>query len=371
MLSAQPPSITARTLAEQVSAAYKNRSPLIILGGSSKAFYGRRTTGTKLSVTGYSGVINYEPSELVITARAGTPLKEIEELLAEHGQMLGFEPPSFSDSATLGGTVACGISGPRRPYAGAVRDFVLGATIINGKGEILKFGGQVMKNVAGYDVSRLMTGALGTLGVLLEISLKVIPKPAFEETRILPYNHQQMSTLLSTLGRQPIPISATYLYNNLLYIRFSGAKAGVVSAAENIGGDVLRQAELFWHQLKEQRLPYFNQDRTLWRVSLPPSAPRIPDLLVDTESITEWGGAQRWVYPKDTDALQQWASDNGGHASCFRNRCGASNSKANSSDANGSTFSPLSPALLTLSKRIKNSFDPHNILNPGRLYKDL
>jgi glycolate oxidase FAD binding subunit len=371
MLSAQPPSITARTLAEQVSAAYKNRSPLIILGGSSKAFYGRRTTGTKLSVTGYSGVINYEPSELVITARAGTPLKEIEELLAEHGQMLGFEPPSFSDSATLGGTVACGISGPRRPYAGAVRDFVLGATIINGKGEILKFGGQVMKNVAGYDVSRLMTGALGTLGVLLEISLKVIPKPAFEETRILPYNHQQMSTLLSTLGRQPIPISATYLYNNLLYIRFSGAKAGVVSATENIGGDALRQAELFWHQLKEQRLPYFSQDRTLWRVSLPPSAPRIPDLLVDTESITEWGGAQRWVYPKDTDALQQWASDNGGHASCFRNRCGASNSKANSSDANGSTFSPLSPALLTLSKRIKNSFDPHNILNPGRLYKDL
>jgi glycolate oxidase FAD binding subunit len=371
MLSVQPPAITAKTLAEHVSAAYEQKSPLIITGGSSKAFYGRHTTGTKLSVSEYRGVISYEPSELVITARAGTPLKEIEELLAEHGQMLGFEPPSFSDTATLGGTVACGISGPRRPYAGAARDFVLGATIINGKGEILKFGGQVMKNVAGYDVSRLMTGALGTLGVLLDISLKVIPKPAVEETRILPYDHQQMSTLLSSLGRQPIPVSATYLYNNLLYVRFSGAKAGVVSAAENIGGDVLRQADLFWHQLKEQRLPYFNQDRSLWRVSLPPNAPCIPHLIVDTESITEWGGAQRWVYPKDTDALQQWASKNGGHANCFRNRPDASNNKVSSSDTTGSSFSPLSPALLALSKRIKHSFDPHNILNPGRLYADL
>ncbi|WP_036551683.1 glycolate oxidase subunit GlcE [Neptunomonas japonica] len=371
MLSVQPPAITARTLAEQINTAYEQKSPLIITGGSSKAFYGRRTTGTKLSVSGYSGIINYEPSELVITARAGTPLKEIEELLAKHGQILGFEPPSFSDTATLGGTVACGISGPRRPYAGAVRDFVLGATIINGKGEVLKFGGQVMKNVAGYDVSRLMTGALGTLGVLLDISLKVIPKPAVEETRILPYDHQQMSSLLSSLGRQPIPVSATYLHNNLLYVRFSGAKAGVVSAAENIGGDILRQADLFWHQLKEQHLPYFNQDRSLWRVSLPPSAPCIPDLLIDTESITEWGGAQRWVYPKDTDAIQQWAIDNGGHASCFRNVSDFNNSKTNSSDGNGSTFSPLSPALLALSKRIKHSFDPHNILNPSRLYVDL
>ncbi|BBB30272.1 glycolate oxidase subunit GlcE [Neptunomonas japonica] len=371
MLSVQPPAITARTLAEQISAAYEQKSSLIITGGNSKAFYGRHTKGFELSIAGYSGILNYEPSELVITARAGTPLKEIEELLAEHGQMLGFEPPSFSDTATLGGTIACGISGPRRPYAGAVRDFVLGATIINGKGDILKFGGQVMKNVAGYDVSRLMTGALGTLGVLLDISLKVIPKPAVEETRILPYDHQQMSTLLSTLGRQPIPLSATYLHKNLLYVRFSGAKAGVVSAAENIGGDVLRQADLFWHQLKEQRLPYFNQDRSLWRVSLPPNAPCVPDLIVDTESVTEWGGAQRWVYPKDTNALQQWASDNGGHASYFRNRPDANNCQVSSNDTNGSSFSPLSPALLTLSKRIKHSFDPHNILNPGRLYADL
>lgn len=366
MLCEQPTTVTADSLAEQVKAAYENRSPLIISGGGSKAFYGRSITGSELAVSGYSGVINYEPSELVITARAGTPLIEIEKRLAEHGQMLGFEPPSFSGSATLGGTVACGISGPRRPYAGAVRDFVLGATIINGKGEILKFGGQVMKNVAGYDVSRLMTGALGTLGVLLEISLKVIPKPAFEETRILPYDHPQMSTLLSVLGRQPIPLSATCLQNDLLYVRFSGAKAGVLSAADSVGGDALNQADLFWHQLKEQRLPYFNQDRALWRFSLPPNAPCTPDQLVETSSITEWGGAQRWVYPKDTDALQQWASDHGGHASCFRNAYGSSEAKPNHSP-----FSPLGPALLALSRRIKNSFDPHNILNPGRLYTDL
>lgn len=360
--------VTPESLAEQVKAAYDNQSPLQIIGGGSKSFYGRKISAIPLSVAAYSGVINYEPSELLITARAGTPLREIEELLDAHGQMLGFEPPSFSDTATLGGTIACGISGPRRPYAGAVRDFVLGVTMINGKGEILKFGGQVMKNVAGYDVSRLMTGALGTLGVVLEISLKVIPKPAYEETRILPFNHQQMNTLLSDIGRQPVPVSATLLHNNLLFIRLSGAKAGVRAASAAIGGDTLQEANSFWEHLKEQQQPFFHQPRPLWRLSLPPAATATPEDLVEEESFIEWGGAQRWVYSRNDSALQQWAIENGGHASCFRD---TGRDPFTSHRATEAVFSPLSPALFTLSKRIKECFDPGYILNPNRLYAGL
>lgn len=360
--------VTPESLAEQVKTAHDNQSPLQITGGGSKSFYGRKINAAPLSVAAYSGVINYEPSELVITARAGTPLREIEKLLDAHGQMLGFEPPSFADTATLGGTIACGISGPRRPYAGAVRDFVLGVTIINGKGEILKFGGQVMKNVAGYDVSRLMSGALGTLGVLLEISLKVIPKPAYEETRVLPYNHSQMNTLLSDIGRQPVPVSATLLHNNLLFIRLSGAKAGVRAAAEMIGGDTLSEATRFWLQLKEQRQPFFQQARPLWRLSLPPALVAIPEDLAEEESFIEWGGAQRWVSSRNDDALQQWAAENGGHASCFRDSSRDLSTTHRSADK---VFSPLNPVLFALNKRIKDSFDPQHILNPNRLYAGL
>jgi glycolate oxidase FAD binding subunit len=359
---------TPESLAEQVKNAHDNQSPLQIMGSGSKSFYGRNINAIPLSVAAYSGVINYEPSELVITARAGTPLREIENLLDEQGQMLGFEPPSFTDTATLGGTIACGISGPRRPYAGAARDFVLGVTIINGKGEILKFGGQVIKNVAGYDVSRLMTGAQGSLGVLLDISLKVIPKPAYEETRVLPYSHQQMNTLLSDIGRKPVPVSATLLHNNSLYIRLSGAKAGVQAAASAIGGDTLQNADPFWQQLKEQQQPFFYQQRPLWRVSLPPAAAVIPGDLIEEESFIEWGGAQRWVYSRNDNKLQEWAIKNGGHASCFRD---AKRDPSLSHSADETVFSSLSPALFALSKRIKDSFDPAHILNPNRLYTGL
>ncbi|WP_372596929.1 glycolate oxidase subunit GlcE [Amphritea sp.] len=346
-------------LTDQVRLAFAKQQPLVISGGGSKGFYGRPVKGEKLSLRGYQGIISYEPSELVITARAGTPLHIIEAVLAEQGQMLGFEPPHYAASATLGGTIACGLSGARRPYSGAARDFVLGVTMINGKGEILRFGGQVMKNVAGYDVSRLMCGAQGTLGVLLEISLKVIPMPAHEETRVLNCTQQQMQTLLSDLGRQPLPVSATLFHNDRLYIRLSGTATGVHSAAQIIGGDLL-SADQFWLQAKEQQHPFFDSEQVCWRLSLPPAAPAVPDDIAKQQLI-EWGGAQRWIY-SDADhcRITQWAEANGGHAIAVDR------------SIDGYTlFHPLNSGLLPLSQRIKQSFDPAGILNPGRLYPDL
>lgn len=349
----------AQSLAEQVQQAFINQQPLVISGGGSKGFYGRPLEGETLSLSDYQGIVSYEPSELVITARAGTPLHIIETVLAEQGQMLGFEPPHYAASATLGGTIACGLSGPRRAYSGAARDFVLGVTMINGKGEILRFGGQVMKNVAGYDVSRLMSGAQGTLGVLLEISLKVIPMPAHEETRVLSCSQQQMQTLLCDLGRQPLPVSATLFHNDRLYIRLSGTVAGVHSAAQIIGGDLL-SADQFWLQAKEQQHPFFNSDQTCWRLSLPPAATAVPDDIAKQQLI-EWGGAQRWLYSEaDRCQIIQWAEANGGHATAV-----------DRSKHGHTLFHPLSSALLPLSKRIKQSFDPAGILNAGRLYPDL
>lgn len=365
-LSTQPkyPAAIQQELIDSVKQAFEQRQPLKIVGGGSKAHYGRAVSGKMLALNEYQGIINYEPSELVITVRAGTPLHVVEAALAEQGQMLGFEPPAFSRNATIGGTIACGLSGPRRPYAGAARDFVLGVTMINGRGEILKFGGQVMKNVAGYDTSRLMCGAQGTLGVLLDISLKVIPIPAYEETRIITANQQQMQTLLTKLGCQPIPLSATLLHRDQLYLRFSGAKAGVSAAANLIGGDSPNSATAFWQQLKEQQHPFFDRARhegeTVWRLSLPPTAADIPDALV-SEQIIEWGGAQRWAYSRDNSLnLRTWCQENGGHATCFNHK-----------ETSKQVFTPLTTDLLHLSQRIKNSFDPAHILNPERLYPGL
>lgn len=369
MQAISPPSLMAMTqdqahdhaqaLAEQVRQAYVKKQSLVISGGGSKGFYGLPVEGETISLCDYQGIISYEPSELVITARAGTPLHIIEAVLAEKGQMLGFEPPHYDPNATLGGTIACGLSGPRRPFSGAARDFVLGVTMINGKGDILRFGGQVMKNVAGYDVSRLMCGAQGTLGVLLEVSLKVVPIPNYEETQVLNCTEAEMHTLLSELGRQPLPISATLFHDDQLYIRLSGTAMGVPSAARIIGGAPLRD-EQFWSQIKEQQHPFFQSEQICWRLSLPPAANPIPTEIAKDQLI-EWGGAQRWIYSEASDSdILQWTEANGGHATAVDR------------GIRGSTrFHPLSPALLPLSKRIKQSFDPAGILNAGRLYPDL
>ena len=267
---------TSQQLQQQIRQAFKQQEALSIVGGNSKAFYGRVderiVSAEKLDVSAHRGVLSYEPTELVITARAGTPLAEIEKLLHDNGQMLPFEPPSFSDTATIGGTIACNLSGPRRAYAGAARDLLLGCKIINGKGEIMSFGGEVMKNVAGYDVSRLMAGAMGTLGVLLEVSLKVIPQAEKEVTQLFECSPSQALDKIHTWSQTPLPISASSYHDSILRVRFSGAAKAVNAAIETLGGETMQQDRHYWQSLKDQQLDFFTGDQAtakpLWRISM-------------------------------------------------------------------------------------------------------
>ncbi len=341
-----------------VREAVARKTPLRIIGGDSKKFYGRAATGTPLAVAEHRGIVHYEPSELIITARAGTPLAEIENTLAAHNQMLPFEPPHFGPTATLGGAIACGLSGPRRPYAGAARDFVLGVKIINGRGEILKFGGEVMKNVAGFDVSRLMTGALGTLGLLLEISLKVLPKPQHEITLAFACKAQEALVHITEWSGQTVPLSGACHDGARLYVRLSGSKSGVTASQQKLGGEVVADGEQFWRQVREHQHDFFKGDALLWRFSVPPAAPllNLPGRL-----FIDWGGAQRWLKnPLPADVIRAAAAKLGGHVTLFRG-----------GERIGQVFHPLSPALLALHKRLKNVFDQHGIFNPGRLYAEL
>ncbi|MEW6354534.1 MAG: glycolate oxidase subunit GlcE, partial [Pseudomonadota bacterium] len=321
-----------KELQERVREAFARRAPLQISGGGSKNFYGRAPSGAPLQVGAHRGVIHYLPTELVITARAGTPLTEIETLLAEHRQMLPFEPPHFGPNATLGGAVACGLSGPRRPYSGALRDFVLGVKIINGKGDILRFGGQVMKNVAGFDVARLMAGALGTLGVLLEVSLKVLPRPEQEITLRRPDTAEQALRRMNAWAGQPLPLSAACFDGAHLYVRLSGTEGGLRAAREAIGGDPVPDGASFWEKLREQELRFFSDAARLWRLSLPPAA---PPLHLPGEWFIDWGGAQRWLKnPLPAEVIRATAARLGGHATLFRD------------GERLQVFHPLPPALL-------------------------
>lgn len=306
----------SQQLAEAVHTAARTGAALAITGGGSKRFYVGAPQGEKLDVTGHRGIVSYEPTELVLTARAGTLLSEIEAALAEKGQMLGFEPPWFGDTATLGGTIACGFSGPRRPYAGSARDFVLGSRIINGKGEILHFGGEVMKNVAGYDVSRLMVGALGTLGVLLEISLKVLPRPAKETTLCFDMTADKAIEIMNRLGGQPLPFSAACHVGDTLYIRISGTELGVQAAHARLGGRVLDKADDFWRGIKEQQHGFFHGNVPLWRLSVPSAAPLIN---LPGRWFLDWGGAQRWFKSDAPYAQVRAAAEGvGGYVTLFR-----------------------------------------------------
>ena len=347
-------------LAETLRAATTAKTPLRITGGGSKDFYGNACTGAALSTTAYSGIIDYEPTELVITARAGTPLVDIESALHDKGQMLAFEPPHFGADATLGGCVAAGLSGPRRPYAGAVRDLVLGVRILDGTGADLKFGGQVMKNVAGYDVSRLMVGALGTLGVILDVSLKTLPLPACEVTLQQQHTEADALRLMNTWAGQPLPISGTAWQGGALAIRLSGAASAVEAARRKLGGEVMGEqpARRFWQGVRDHSNHWFSGDATLWRVSLASTA---PPLRLPCSAFIEWGGALRWLR---TDGSAHWATAvreaaaaAGGHATRFRGPGAAAGA-----------FQPLSPALFKLHERLRQTFDPAGILNPGRFY---
>jgi len=348
----------ADELQEQVRAAEHTGTPLQIIGGDSKSFYGRVASGASLSVAAHRGIVSYDPGELVLSARAGTPLAEIETALAERGQMLGFEPPHLGASATLGGTIATGLSGPRRPYAGAARDFVLGVKLINGRAEILSFGGQVIKNVAGYDVSRLMVGALGTLGILLEISLKVLPRPAAELTLAQHRVPREAIEIMNAWASRPLPLSACCYDGDRLYVRLSGADSAVRAAHDKLGGETVPDAHAFWQTIREQRNAFFDGPQPLWRVA---TAPGYPPLDIPGKWLIDWGGAQRWLKgDAEPASVRRAAAEAGGHATLFRG-----------GDRSGEIFQPLAPNLLALHQRVKDAMDPKRIFNRGRMYLKL
>ncbi|WP_338760310.1 glycolate oxidase subunit GlcE [Massilia sp. METH4] len=354
---------TIEQFRECVLRASRDKTPLRVRGGGSKDWYGRELAGTVLETGRHRGIVSHEPTELVITARCGTPLREVEAALAAQGQMLAFEPPHFGDSATIGGVVAGGLAGPRRQAAGAVRDFVLGANLMNGRGEVLRFGGQVMKNVAGYDVSRLLAGSLGMLGLITEVSLKVLPRPAAERTLRLALDQEAALRRLNEWAGQPIPVSASAWHDGMLTVRLSGAEAGVAAAARRIGGEPVPDADSFWHDLREQRHPFFAGDAAapLWRLAVPTTAPALEQA---GPQLVEWGGGQRWLRSAEApEAIRALAARHGGHATLYRG--------GGPGDRRGEVFHPLAPAIHAIHRNLKQAFDPAGIFNPGRMYGDL
>ncbi len=351
-----------QTFKERIATATANKSPLRIKGNGTKDWYGQSLQGEVLDTTAYSGIIAYDPTELVITARAGTSLREIGKALSEKNQMLAFEPPRFDGLATIGGIVASGLSGPRRQAVGAVRDFVLGAVLMDGKADVLHFGGQVMKNVAGYDVSRLLTGSMGTLGLILEVSIKVLPRPVAQQSLQFAMTQEQALHQLNVWGGQPLPLSASCWHNGLLAIRLSGAQAAVDAAIKKMGGDALPEPEKFWDRLREQEHAFFDgvmqdKEHSLWRLSVPSVA---PVLNLQGEQCIEWGGAQRWLKTTaSASAVRAAAEQAGGHATLFKG-----------GDKSVGVFHPLQPAVERIHRNLKNAFDPAGIFNPGRMFNN-
>ena len=346
------------SLRERVRAAAGDGTPLAVTGGKTKDFLGRVTLAEPLDVSAHRGIVTYEPTELVLSARGGTPLAEVKAALEEQGQTLAFEPPGFGEAATIGGTIAAGLSGPARPYAGAARDFVLGTRVLNGKAEALRFGGEVMKNVAGYDVSRLMTGAFGTLGVLLEVSLKVLPRPATVRTVVLEMPAREAVERCNAWAARPLPVTGACHHGARLHVRLAGTAGGVAVAASAIGGEIVDGDE-FWTALREHTLPFFARSGApLWRISVPPGAAIVGDC---GDTLVDWGGALRWLR---TDApaadVRAAAAGAGGHATLFRG-----------GDRTGAVFHPLAPAVRALHERLKAAFDPGGIFNPGRMYEGM
>lgn len=353
-------------LASAVEEARATETALNISAGGTKKFLGHPADvdSQLLDLSSHSGILQYEPAELILRARAGTRLSEIDKLLAENGQMLPFEPPHFGPAATLGGCVAAGLSGPRRAYAGAVRDFVLGITIINGNGEILSFGGQVMKNVAGYDVSRLMVGSMGTLAVILDVSLKVLPLPEFEKTCVLVCGSEDAIEEICSLSASPHPVSATCHDGKQLYIRLSSTEQAVNAAIEKIAAEQLDDQQQFWEGLREHKDPFYETGLNLWRLSVPPASPYH---LTGTASLLEWGGAQRWMKcDAEVDVRKQIEV---GHATLFRG--GSTLTDAPKRVSSAPVFHPLSAELMQIHKRLKQSFDPGGLFNKGRMFRDL
>ncbi|MBK5351309.1 glycolate oxidase subunit GlcE [Pseudomonas sp. TH41] len=342
-------------LLEQVNQALENATPLRIQGSNSKSFLGRIVAGEVLDTRAHRGIVSYDPTELVITARCGTPLAELAEVLDAAHQMLPCEPPAFGEGATVGGMIACGLSGPRRPWSGSVRDFVLGTRVITGHGKHLRFGGEVMKNVAGYDLSRLMVGSYGSLGVITEVSLKVLPKPRQVLSISLDMDSDRALLRLAEWGQQPLPISAACHDGQRLHLRLEGGEGSVSAAHDRLGGELLDDS--YWDDLNEHRLSFFDEDQPLWRLSLPHNTAR---LSLPGRQLIDWGGAQRWLKSNAEAAfIREVVEDVGGHVTCY------------SHGLIDSPFQPLPAALLRYHQNVKHQLDPRGIFNPGRLYAEL
>lgn len=353
-------------LVDRVQSAQSAGAQLCIQGGGTKRFYGEAPAGEVLDTRVLEGISSYEPTELVVTARCGTSLAELEATLAEQGQCLPFEPPHFGPGATVGGMVAAGLSGPSRAAVGAVRDYVLGATLLNGRGEVLSFGGQVMKNVAGYDVSRLLAGSMGTLGVILEVSLKVLPVAPATATLRFAMDEAEAIRRLNEWGGQPLPINASAWWDGTLVLRLRGALAAVNAAITKLGGELIDPAHAtpFWNGLRHQHDEFFTKAAAavdggarLWRLSVPPVT---PPLALPGEQLIEWGGAQRWICSAAPASLvRDSAAKAGGHATLFRGDKGAG------------AFAPLKAPLDRIHRELKKAFDPNGVFNPGRMYPGL
>lgn len=345
-------------LIKQVNNAFKNKSPLVISGGGSKKFYGNKIEGETISTAGHTGIIEYQPSELVVTVRSGTLLGELEAELASKNQMLAFEPPQHSEHTTIGGVIACGLSGPRRVACGAARDFVLGATIINGRGEKLRFGGQVMKNVAGYDAARLMVGAQGTLGLLLDISLKVLPLNETEVSLKIQTSLDDAISNLRTWIKSGLPLTASCYYNRSLFIRLGSTHSAIKKSLEEIGKLYTVEAidNAFWNGIKNQNTDFFQAAENLWRCSHQNTTAFYGD---NRNQLIEWHGALRWM--NSDKNLHKTAATHSGHATRY---------PLDQTPAED-IFQPLPDALMNIHRNLKQAFDPHQLLNPGRLYRCL
>lgn len=348
----------AAALCDQVRQANGSKRPLRIAGGGTKAFYGRQQVAPDsetLSLTEHCGITHYDPVELVVSVRTGTRLRDLEAALDAEGQYLSCEPPHFGPDATVGGMVATGLSGPRRPWAGSVRDCILGTRVISADGKQQRFGGEVMKNVAGYDLSRLMAGAQGTLGVLTEVSFKVLPKPSASASLRLEMSLEEALQRLPQWGRTPMPISAAAYHDGALHLRLEGGKSSVPTTVSSLGGDSLNPE--FWDDLREQRLGFFDpaDPRPLWRISLPNNC---APLVVEGDTLYDWGGAQRWLRTAvDGPTLRELSGRLGGHATCY-------------TPGTCEPFTPLSTPLARYHRQLKEKLDPNGIFNPGRIYPE-
>lgn len=350
-----------QALVDQVGDAREDGVALRIEGGGSKGFIGRSPVGDSLSLTGHCGIVSYDPGELVVTVRAGTPLAEIEAALAENGQVLPFEPPHFGETSTIGGTLACNLSGPARPWAGSGRDMVLGLKLIDGNGKLLSFGGKVMKNVAGYDISRLQCGGFGCFGILTEVSLKVLPKKPAALSLVAPMaDVDRAIQLMNRFSARSLPISGAAWFEHNLYIRLEGGASSV-----NGGVSILREMAPeaafdeadagLWTGMRNQSHEYFQTDDPVWRFSIKSTAPHFD---LDGAWLIDWAGSQRWLRGRhDLTHLESAAREAGGTVSCFRN-----------GDRAGEVFQAPDQVTRRLYSKLKAAFDPGKIFNPGRLY---